>query len=124
MGLRLLSLSEAKFVIEMGCLYIHLYGGPYLKAWKDFNWKEKRPGLGINRDALLYAKDHGLRVRVLVSFKADRCYEAEAQKWINFSERTRSIDKRDGVAIYLLPWTRKHFQTIYGDFSHILKVLK
>lgn|GEM_PF-2051908 len=115
------SFSGAKFLVEGSYLYLNLYSGPFFKAYRDYNWEIKSPALGCNKRALYYAREHNLKIRVIVLRKVDRCYEVGPDLWIVFAETTKSINRRNGIPIYLLPWS--YFKTVHGDFSYILKRL-
>lgn len=108
---------------DVSFIYLHLIG-PYYLAWKNFNWVDKRPGLGVNCEILNYALKKEKNIRILIGQKVDRVYEANPKSFIKFAETTNSIDIRNGVKIYLLPWSHKFFKTVKGDFTNILKAFE
>jgi len=81
---------------------------PYWKAWRDFGWSIRCPGIGLNRQVLEFAVQVHALLYVFVRDSHDRLYRADPGDWLINGDH----DMVDGVEILVLPWHESHFQTI------------
>ena len=86
---------------------------PFYSAGKQFGWKGAPIALGINKQALNYALENNLKIRVVVGSKnPGRSYEILAEEWEEFSLKHGAIMKKGKTVIYVCQWTKEHFKTI------------
>jgi len=85
---------------------------PYYSCGKIYGWTPPI-GLGINADALEFAVKKNLRLCVFVGTVKDRYYLIDACKWKKFAEKYDSIEKHRSTQIYIIQFSKKHFNTIF-----------
>jgi len=84
---------------------------PYYSAGKRYGWNPSI-GLGINEQALFYAKRKKLKLCVFIGNKKDRYYEADPETWIRFARQHNSIEKHGNTRLYVIQFSPEYFRTV------------
>ena len=84
---------------------------PYYSAGKRYGWTPPI-SLGINEQALFYAKRKKLKLCVFVGDGKDRYYEADPDTWIRFARQHNSIEKHGNTRLYIMQFSPKYFRTV------------
>ena len=92
-------------------LFLWIKEGPYIKAGKLYGWTG--PGFGVNKVILEYAASVGYSLCIVSGERFDRFYRLKKDCWsvMNFCRECGAIEKRRGVEIYVIPFTRGFFET-------------
>ena len=99
--------NGARFYVFRGALWF-IAERPFYSAGKIFEWKGPTVGFGINIEALEYAKDHGLKVRVMLRDKKSKCYETTPGQYLLYGHDWNE----KGVMLKVLQWSKTFFKTI------------
>ena len=104
-------------------LYIWLRKGIFRKAGKIYGWKGA--GVGVSKQIILYAERHNFTIAVICGGVLDRYYLAKVSASALFAlcAKHRSIEKRKGVEICVLPFNAELFTTI-RDRETVLSIVK
>ena len=95
---------------EEGILRLHIRE-PFFSAGKQFHWLGATIGLGISRDALVFALKNNLsRIQVTVGDNSSKVYETETNTWLNFAHDHNSKMVRGSTEIYVIQWSKSHFR--------------
>ena len=94
---------------DQGILCLHIRE-PFFSAGKQFNWLGASIGLGISRDALVFALKNELsKIQVTVGDKST-VYETETLTWLNFAHDHKSKMVRGSTEIYVIQWCKSYFR--------------
>ena len=81
---------------------------PYWKAWRDFGWSVRCPGIGLNRLVLEFAKQNRVSIFIIVGDNWNRAYRTDLEYWLTNGDH-KTVN---GVEVLVLPWHESHFQTV------------
>jgi len=84
---------------------------PYYSAGKHYGWNPPI-GLGICKQALIFALRKKAKLCVFIGNRNDRYYETTAERWYNFSKKHNSIEQHGKTTIYIIQFSRENFNTI------------
>lgn len=109
-------------VISRNHCYVWIKKGAWLTAGKEFNWKNKGAGFGINKTIVDFAQNHSLAIRIINGSNHTKCYEIPANQLVEFVEETDSITEKYGVTLFVVPW--QSCKTISKDVRGIIQLLR
>ena len=84
---------------------------PFYSAGKQFGWFGATVGLGINEEALEFAIQNKLTIKVTVGSNK-KAYEILALKWKEFALQHNSIMTKRDTTIYICQWSKDHFKSV------------
>ncbi len=84
---------------------------PMQAAGSTFKWPTLygQQGVGLNIDALSYAKKNGLKILIEWLGDTEHIYQASADGWIQFALKTKSELHVRSAVIMVLPFTSPFF---------------
>ena len=104
-------------------LFLWIKEGPYITAGKLYGWTG--PGFGVNKVILEYAASVGYSLCIISGRKIDRYYKARfnCSSLLQFCRDRGAIERRGGVEIFVIPFTRDFFETV-SDQKAVEEVVK
>lgn len=94
-----------------GILHLHIRE-PFYSAGKQFHWLGVSIGLGISKDALVFALQNKLS-KIQVTVGSDpKVYEIEAVTWLNFANDHNSKMMKGNTELYVIQWSKTFFKRV------------
>lgn len=97
--------------MEIGILKFHIRE-PFYSAGKQFKWFGASIGLGISRDALVFALQNDLKEIHVTVGNSERVYGISTHEWLNFANHSNSKIMIGSTEIYVCQWSKSYFKRI------------
>lgn len=105
-------------VINGNHCYVWIREGPWITAGREFKWKRKEPGFGINKTIVDFAEKLNLGIRI-INGQTGKCYEISPTQLVQFVNETDSITEKYGAILYVIPWSK--FKTVNQNVTAIIQ---
>jgi hypothetical protein len=100
-----------QYDVAKGVLHLHIRE-PFYSAGKQFHWLGAPIGLGISKDALMFALQNNLP-RIQVTVGSDpKVYEIETVTWLNLANDHNSKMVKGNTEIYVVQWSKAWFKRV------------